>query len=239
MIDAKPTDWTALADEAARWAATLPAPRDRLQAPGRDAIDAAITAHRTAPVIPASARFRDVFAGRDPYALAASVAGLIAAQAPLEVHVAEDGSWFVACSIDGGMAWCDLDEAEGTWRLLAWVDMEIYAREAADLAVRLERIVWTGTAAILRPALPSCLVALIEQEVRFDLADLPSTKVGFHTVMVGPVVVLCDRAGHTASIFDVMSEAEYEASLEPVAHSEELGEVCVARPLLAGNDPVH
>jgi len=141
----------------------------------------------------------------------------------LDLLTHSDGYWMVAFPVEGRVAQMTLDDGSKRnsrkdgrprWEIFALVSPEQWEKDREPVVV--ERTVWTEQALIRKPCLPDEAVAIIEQAVAEDTLSLESGTVSFHTVFLGPLVVLCSFGGGVLNIFSLETEAEYEAAHEPV-----------------------
>lgn len=81
-------------------------------------------------------------------------------------------------------------------------------------AAHIQHIVWNKRLAERHALLTSGARRAIENRVVFELAELDVPTVWFHTVYMGPLVMLCSLSDDTADIGSVETEAEHRASFE-------------------------
>lgn len=81
-------------------------------------------------------------------------------------------------------------------------------------AEHIQDIVWHEDTAERHELLSPAARRNIENRVAAQLADLDVPTVWFHTVYMGPLVILCSLAKDTADIASVETLAEHRASFE-------------------------
>ena len=85
----------------------------------------------------------------------------------------------------------------------------------------IQHIVWNKRLVERHALLSPGARRAIENRVVFELAELDVPTVWFHTVYMGPLVILCSLSDDTADIGDIETEAEHRASFESTDEEEQ------------------